>query len=69
MEQTSASVKKGNPLLMYLKGAVEEMKKVSWPTRKEAWRKAWIVIWFSIGFAFFLGALDFFMNEVLDIVV
>lgn len=60
---------KGNPLLVYLKGAIEEVKKVTWPSRQEAWKKSWIVIWFSLGFVVFLGALDYVMNELLDILI
>ncbi len=60
---------KGNPLTTYLKGAYTEVKKVTWPTKKETWRKSWIVIWFSLGFAIFLGSLDYIMNEIIEIIV
>ncbi|MFC1598010.1 preprotein translocase subunit SecE [Patescibacteria group bacterium] len=60
---------KGNVLVEYLKGAYQEVKKVTWPTRKETWKKSWIVIWFSIGFAVFLGSLDYIMNKVLEVIL
>ena len=62
-------IKKGNPVTNYFKGAYKELKKVTWPTKKETWRKSWIVIWFSLGFAFFLGAVDYIMNELIDIII
>jgi preprotein translocase subunit SecE len=60
---------RGNPLTKYLRGAYAELRKVTWPTRKETWRKSWIVIWFSVFFAVFLGGLDFLMNKLLEILL
>ncbi len=51
----------------YLKDSKEELKKVSWPTRKETWKNTWIVIGFSLFFAAFLGALDYLFNYLLEI--
>ncbi|HLD21342.1 MAG TPA: preprotein translocase subunit SecE [Patescibacteria group bacterium] len=62
-------LEQGNPVIGYFKGAIQEMKKVTWPSKEETWRKSLTVIWFSIGFAIFLGALDFIMNKVLEILL
>ena len=43
----------------YLKGSVEEMKKVTWPTKKEAKNYTLLVIGISLGVAAFLGILDY----------
>jgi preprotein translocase subunit SecE len=48
-----------NKLTAYLKGAIEEMKKVTWPTRKETRNYTYLVIGVSLGIAAFLGALDY----------
>lgn len=61
--------KKGFPLWNYLKGAVVELRKVSWPSRHETWKKAKIVIVFSAAFAVFLGAMDYLFNLLLQIVL
>lgn len=61
--------KKSNPLVAYLRGAYAELRKVTWPTRKETWRKSWIVVWFSIGFAVFLGGMDYVLNKLLEVLV
>jgi preprotein translocase subunit SecE len=46
----------------YLKGSIEEMKKVTWPTKKEAKNYTLLVIGISLGVAAFLGLLDFIFN-------
>lgn len=60
---------KGNPLAVYLRGAYAELRKVTWPTRKETWRKSWIVIAFSVAFAAFLGGLDYLLTIVLEALI
>lgn len=57
----------GNIVINYFKGAFAEIRKVTWPSRHETWKKAWIVIGFSIAFALFLGALDYCFNLILEI--
>jgi len=50
----------------YLKEVRFEMKKVSWPTRRETLRYTLIVILFSLIVAMFLGALDFLLITLLN---
>jgi preprotein translocase subunit SecE len=45
-------------LVAYINSAKEELKKVSWPTRKQTVKYTIIVILFSLGVALFLGLLD-----------
>ena len=40
-----------------------EMRKVTWPTREEAWRLTWIVILVTIAFIIFLGVLDWVFSS------
>jgi len=42
------------------------MKKVNWPTKKEALRYTLIVIGVSIAIAIFLGGVDFIFNTLRD---
>jgi preprotein translocase subunit SecE len=58
-----------NPIITYLKGSIEELKKVTWPSKQETWRKSWIVIAFSTTFAVFLGTLDFALNKLLEVIL
>jgi preprotein translocase subunit SecE len=48
-----------NKLTEYLKESVAEMKKVTWPTKKETYNYTILVIVVSIGVALFLGILDY----------
>ena len=42
-----------NKLLNYIKGSVEEMKKVTWPTKKETYNYTLLVIGISLAVAVF----------------
>lgn len=58
-----------NKLVNYIKGSVEEMKKVTWPTKKETKNYTLLVIGISIGVAAFLGALDVIFIWGLEFIV
>jgi len=45
-------------LSQYVKDSVAEMKKVTWPTKKETRNYTFLVVGVSIGMALFLGLLD-----------
>lgn len=47
-----------NRLVNYLKASKEEIKKVTWPTKKEVQKYSILVITISLGVALFLGGLD-----------
>lgn len=47
-----------NKLISYIKESAAEMKKVTWPTKKETYNYTLLVIGISIGVALFLGLLD-----------
>lgn len=55
-----------NPIARYLRETRGEMRKVTWPTREEAWRLTWIVMAFTAVFALFLGLLDYLWSTVLQ---
>ena len=42
----------------YVKSSIEEMKKVTWPTKKETYNYTLLVIGISLALAAFLGLLD-----------
>jgi preprotein translocase subunit SecE len=42
----------------YVKASTEELKKVTWPTKKEVYKYSTLVIAVSLGLAVFLGGLD-----------
>lgn len=46
-----------NPLLRYLRETRGELRKVTWPTREEAWRLTLVVMAVSALMAIFLGVI------------
>ena len=51
-----------NKLSAYVKSSYEEMKKVTWPSKKETTNYTILVIIFSLAVALFLGLLDYLFN-------
>lgn len=51
-----------NKLSAYVKSSYEEMKKVTWPSKKETTNYTILVIVFSLAVALFLGLLDYLFN-------
>jgi len=60
---------KENRLVNYLKAAKTELKKVTWPTRKDTAKFTMIVIGISLFVAAFLGGLDFLFSWLLSLVI
>ncbi len=46
----------------YIKASFVEIKKVTWPSKKETYRYTILVIIISLAVAAFLGVLDYFFN-------
>lgn len=58
-----------NKLTNYIKGSIEEMKKVTWPTKKETQNYTLLVIGISLGVAAFLGAVDYVFTFGLEKII
>ncbi len=58
-----------NKLINYIKGSIIEMKKVTWPTKKETKIYTSLVIGISIGIAIFLGVIDYIFNSILKFII
>jgi len=54
-----------NKLVNYLSESKQELKKVTWPTKKETIKHTLIVIGLSLFVAAFLGILDFIFSKIL----
>ena len=50
--------KKNNPIALFYRETMGELRKVSWPTRDEAMNLTMIVIVVLVGMAVFLGFID-----------
>jgi preprotein translocase subunit SecE len=53
----------------FFQETIGELRKVSWPTRREAIRLTWIVIGVIIVMAAFLGGLDFIYSRLFAIIL
>jgi preprotein translocase subunit SecE len=53
----------------FFQETVSELKKVSWPTRREAIRLTWIVIGVIIVMAIILGGLDFIYSKFFAVIL
>jgi len=49
-------------LVNYVKSAIAEMKKVTWPTKKETTQYTILVVIISLGIAALLGGLDYIFS-------
>jgi len=56
-------------LIAYFKESYEELKKVQWPNRKETIQYTLVVLGVSLFLASFLGAVDFGLNYLLELVI
>ena len=57
--------KKENSFVKYIKEAIEELKKVKWPTKNETINNTLLVIIICIVMGLFLGLIDFGLTEFL----
>ena len=62
-EKSSVAVKRPNFIQKYFGETVGELRKVTWPTRKEATNLTLIVIAVVIAMGLLLGALDFIYSR------
>ncbi len=56
-------------IVRYLRGSIDELRKVSWPTRQETVRYSVIVIVAVVISVGILAVLDFGLSKVVDIFV
>ena len=66
------SEKKANPVVNYVQESVLELKRVTWPTGKQAFKLTLIVIGFCLVAALVIGLVDWALNagytQLLDLV-
>jgi preprotein translocase subunit SecE len=62
-DEKSVAVKKPNAIQRYISETVGELRKVSWPTRKEATNLTIIVLVVTIAFGLYLGLMDFLFSR------
>ncbi len=55
--------------ITFAKQAIDELKKVTWPTRSEIIRLTVSVIVISVLVGIFLGGIDFLLTKVMEVVL
>ncbi|MDO9399695.1 MAG: preprotein translocase subunit SecE [bacterium] len=58
-----------NKIIKYIQSSIEEMKKVTWPTKKETYNYTVLVICISVGVAIFLSTLDLGFNQGIKFII
>lgn len=53
----------------YLKDSIQELKKVTWPTKRQITIYTIVVIAMSIAVAIYFGILDYFFNWLLETII
>jgi len=59
-------MKSQNPIINFFREVGMEIKKITWPTRKEAIKYTFTVIVFTLIVALFLGLFDFGFQQLLE---
>ena len=62
-EEKSIAVKKPNVLQRYFSETIGELRKVTWPTRREATNLTLIVLAVTVSIGIFLGLMDFLFSR------
>ncbi|NLC43286.1 MAG: preprotein translocase subunit SecE [Clostridiales bacterium] len=60
--------KKGTGIVKYFRGVVSEVKKVSWPSRKELINTTIIVVSFILIFSVIVGLIDLGLGALLELI-
>lgn len=56
-------------LINYIKASIEEMKKVTWPTKNETYNYTLLVVGISVALAVFLGSVDYLFTKGLELII
>lgn len=67
--QSNVFQRMGNGIQRYFKETVGELRKVSWPTRKEAYNLTLVVLAVMLAMSVFLGFLDFLFTRFFALIL
>lgn len=68
-KEEAAVVPQENAISRYLRETRGELRKVTWPTREEAWRLTLIVLGVTFAFAVFLWAMDSLFSNMIHLII
>jgi len=61
MAKTAEKTTKMSSLMNFIREAKAELKKVTWPTRRQMWYWTLVVIVFTLCVSLYLGLIDFLL--------
>ena len=68
-KEETAAVPQENAIGKYIRETRGELRKVTWPTRDEAWRLTLIVLGVTAAFAIFLWAMDSLFSNMIRLII
>lgn len=68
-KEESTALAQENPIGRYIRETRGELRKVTWPTREEAWRLTAIVLAVTAAFAVFLWAMDAIFSNTIELLI
>lgn len=68
-KEDTVAVPQENAISRYIRETRGELRKVTWPTREEAWRLTAIVLGVTAAFALFLWAFDALFANMIRLVI
>ncbi len=69
MADRTEKPKEPNAIQRYFRETVGELRKVNWPTTKEAWHLTKIVLLVLAIMSILLGSLDFIFSKIIEWIV
>ena len=69
MAEKVEKIKKENRLQRWWRETLGELRKVSWPTRQDAWRLTKIVLLVMVAMAVVLGVLDWVFSTLISLLL
>ena len=69
MAKKKSKAKSDNPIVAYLKQTQAEIRKVHWPTRREATNLTSVVLAVTIVMSIFLSGMDFLFAQLVRLIL
>ncbi len=69
MKSQAAASKQGKQRFKFISEIIAELKKVTWPSRGEAFRLTGLVIAFTVVVAIILGVIDYGFSKLMNVIL
>jgi len=69
VKSQAAASKQGKQRFKFISEIIAELKKVTWPSRGEAFRLTGLVIAFTVVVAIILGVIDYGFSKLMNVIL